>query len=498
MAYALVAQVKANGNDTFATGSIDTTGANLLVATFADTFAEGSPPALTDSKSNTWVSGIRSGPFGQCTSVYYAWNPIVGTGHTFTLTGTDMFGSLQVEAFSGSDTTANPLDDTSADLAFGSTTVSPGSVLPTTDGQLVVTHITYDVQGSVPTINGGFVTPGYGDLGSGGAYLGSATSYLIQTTAAAANPTWTTPGNNNLYCTIATFKAGADTPPVLEVKSFHLRPPGRIAPGGSRLAWFGVAEIATGAQVTGTAAADLGTLTAVVVAVRTVDGVVAASFGTLTATAGGTVDKVGTAAAALGTLTAAASGLIDKTGTASTDLGAITATVTGLRTVTATAVADLGALTATGTDGASGNVNGTAIADLGALTATATAARGVDGTATADLGALTATGTGQGTKTGVATADLGTLTAAASGLVDKVGTAAAPLGALAATIIAVRIINAIATANLGALTATAQSAGLSPDITGLRTSDTTDRIRTTDTVAPARTTVKLDGERTTT
>lgn len=495
MAYALVAQVKANGNDTFATGSIDTTGATLLVATFADVFAEGSPPTVSDSKSNTWIQARRYGPFGQCSNVYYAWNPTVGTGHTFTLTGTDVTASMQVHAFSGADTAADPLDQSNGNHAFGSSTVTPGSVTPTTDDQLIVTHIDYDVQASLPTINGGFVTPGYGDLGSGAVYLGSASSYLVQTTAASANPTWTIPGSTNIYATIATFKAGAGTPPAVEVRSFHLRAPGRISPAGNRIAWFGFAAL--GAEVTGTAAADLGTLTAVVVAVRTVDGVVAASLGALTAAAGGTVDKVGTAAADLGALTATATGLIDKTGTAAADLGTLTATVTGLRTVTAVAAADLGALTATGTDGASGNVNGTALADLGALTATATAARGVDGTATADLGALTATGTGQGTKTGVATADLGTLTAATSGLVDKVGTATAALGALAATVTAVRIINALATANLGALTATAQSAGLSPDITGLRTSDSHDPIRSTDSVAPDRTTTALDGERTT-
>lgn len=212
MAFALVAEVKAIGNDTFSTSAIDTTGADLLVATFADTFAEGSPPTLSDSEGNTWVAAVNHSPFGNASRIHYAWNATVGASHTFTLTGTDMFGSLQVRAYSGSDTSADPFDQTNENLAFGSTTVTTGSVTPTTDGQLLVAACTYDVQASLPTIDGGFDSPTYGDLGSGGSYLGSSNSYLIQTTAAAANPTFTGPSGSNKYATIATFKVNAGTP----------------------------------------------------------------------------------------------------------------------------------------------------------------------------------------------------------------------------------------------------------------------------------------------
>jgi hypothetical protein len=117
-----------------------------------------------------------------------------------------------VWAFSGVDTTADPLDQSNSNHALGSTTVQPGSVTPGSDGQLVIAHETFDSSASMPTVNSSFTTPAYGDLGTGGVYLGSGSSYLIQTTAAAVNPTFTKPASGNLYATIATFEAGAAGP----------------------------------------------------------------------------------------------------------------------------------------------------------------------------------------------------------------------------------------------------------------------------------------------
>lgn len=214
MAIALVGSVKGNGNDNYTTGSMDTTGATLLVATFGDALA--SAPTITDTYTNTWVQARRYRPFSVASSIYYAWNPTVGTGHSFTFTGTDQFGSAQVRAYSGAQTSSNPLDQSNNNHALSSLTVQPGSVTPTTDGQLVVVHDQFDVLASMPTINGGFDSPTYGDIGQGAVYLGSGTSYLIQTTATAANPTFTAPSTQHQYATIATFKADAG-PPTLVV-----------------------------------------------------------------------------------------------------------------------------------------------------------------------------------------------------------------------------------------------------------------------------------------
>lgn len=90
------------------------------------------------------------------------------------------------------------------------------------------------------------------------------------------------------------------------------------------------------------------------------------------ATAGtpvGTTEVTGTAVANLGDLTATASGVRTVTATVSAALGGLTAVATGLRTVNGLAVAGLGALTATALGARS--VTGTAVANLGALHATA-------------------------------------------------------------------------------------------------------------------------------
>lgn len=207
MVYALVGQVKGNGNDNYTTGSMDTTGADLLVACFAD--AGGAVPTITDSKGNTWVLGRRAVPIDWGSSIYYAWGTglVVGTGHTFTFTKTDQFGSAQVFAFSGGQIATDPLDQTNQNHALTSTTMQPGSVTPTTDGQLVIAHDTWDNEASMATVDSGFVTPSYGDIGTGGVYLGSGSSYLIQTNAAAVNPTFTLPSTSHQYGVIVTFKA---------------------------------------------------------------------------------------------------------------------------------------------------------------------------------------------------------------------------------------------------------------------------------------------------
>lgn len=209
MAFALVSNIKGQANDTFSTSAIDTSGANLLVMVVHSDHATITP---SDSKTNTWLQAVQEATF-KIGTIYYAWSATVGTAHTFTLTGTDHFGTIQVYAFSGAQTSGDPLDQTNHGINFGGTTVQPGSVTPTSDGQLIVTGDNHDTA-NVETINSAFTSPagagtGYGDVQSLGVALGGHSAYLIQGTAAAVNPTWTNVSGSNHYCTIATFKAGA-------------------------------------------------------------------------------------------------------------------------------------------------------------------------------------------------------------------------------------------------------------------------------------------------
>ncbi len=210
MTIALLAQAKGNGNGTYSTGALDSTGASLLVVVFTD---NGTQPAISDSKGNTWFVAKRQS-VGRGETIAYAWGSglVVGTGHTFTFTLAAQFGSGQAWAFSGVETASDPLDQTNGGGNAFTTTQATGSVTPTADGELLISGLGFDNQAALPTVNGGFSTP-YGDIGSGGAYLGSASAYLIQSTAAAANPTWTIVTNNQTNAPIATFKATSTPPP---------------------------------------------------------------------------------------------------------------------------------------------------------------------------------------------------------------------------------------------------------------------------------------------
>lgn len=202
MAWAFVNQVKgmsAVDADTFTTASMDTSGSNFLVAVCHS----GAAFTLSDSKTNSWSLAVELDQ-AQDVRIYYAFNATVGSGHTFTMTGTDIFGSIEVLAFSGGQTTDNK-DQTNTEFNFGVSSIQPGPVTPTTDNQLVVTGLT--LQSTVaPTINGGFSTP-FGETSGDFGHINGHASYLIQTTATTADPTWSGNPGDNYYSVIATFKA---------------------------------------------------------------------------------------------------------------------------------------------------------------------------------------------------------------------------------------------------------------------------------------------------
>lgn len=197
----------ATGGNTFTSGPMDSSGTTLLVA--AVSHITSVSPTLSDSKSNTWAL-IRSQVFGTSgfqLDLYYVKNPTVGTGHTFTLTGSAFFGSVAALACSGTDTTANVDQQNGTDGAQGQTysTFQPGSVTPSVNNEVVVTGLASD---TTYTIDGGYTITDQFPVAGGAAY-GVAIAYLVQTTATATNPTWTISTASATTASIATFKAAA-------------------------------------------------------------------------------------------------------------------------------------------------------------------------------------------------------------------------------------------------------------------------------------------------
>lgn len=210
MAIALVAHTGAASTDSFSvtTGAIDTSGATLLV--MGNPYAN--PYTASDSKSNTWVVAATVGASAPFCSIQYVKNPTVGSGHTFTISSTTPAAvpSVCVAAFSGTDTTANRDQENTAQND-ATTTLAVPSTTPTTANQLLVTVLAIGATASL-SIDGGFTIADQVTLVGGLAY-GSGLAYLIQTTATAASPTWTSTVSGKLRTGLDTFKAstGGDT-----------------------------------------------------------------------------------------------------------------------------------------------------------------------------------------------------------------------------------------------------------------------------------------------
>lgn len=226
MAIALVAHTSAgssNGGVSVTTGAIDTTGASLLLA-FVGDYNSVTASTVSDSKSNTWTAlTTYSGGTNPRARIFYAKNPTVGTGHTFTATapGAATFPGVAFYAFSGADTTApfdSPQENGGGNTVSG-TSFQPGSVAPSVDNELLFTGICLDGTFSAPTVDSSF-TIGDSVAFSNGQTFGVFVAYQIQTTATTRNPTlsWTTAVTNKAGA-IGTFKAatgGGVTYPQLE------------------------------------------------------------------------------------------------------------------------------------------------------------------------------------------------------------------------------------------------------------------------------------------
>lgn len=184
MSYALVANtgVGNNGAGPTTTTGIDTTGATLLVVAVS-TFT--GVPNVTDSNGNIWLR-VPSVVNSATIQMFYCANPTVGAAHTFTV-ATD-FPGICVAAFSGTTTDAWPEGPTST---TGNTSLTLPTITPAQDDSIVVTMLGQGASAVTMSIDGGFTKT---DEVGGTTAQKCALAYLIQTSAAAAAPTWTWAG----------------------------------------------------------------------------------------------------------------------------------------------------------------------------------------------------------------------------------------------------------------------------------------------------------------
>lgn len=190
------------------TTGIDTTGADFIVIGVAWYDAVTATPTVSDSKGNTWTAlTLSSMSLGDGSErLYYCKNPTVGSGHTFSVSGTSIYSPIFVNCFSGG--SAAELDQQNTfDYTAGFTSVQPGSLTPAADDSLIITGIHIYSNSSAYGINGGFtaqVQPWSTPVTQGGGM-----AYLIQTTATPVNPTWSWTTNSFAALSMAVFRPSA-------------------------------------------------------------------------------------------------------------------------------------------------------------------------------------------------------------------------------------------------------------------------------------------------
>jgi hypothetical protein len=212
MAIAVVAQtVKVPGNSTtVTTDAIDTTGASLLVVATSSYYL-GPGLTVTDSKSNTWTALTEYTSNTEArVKMYYCVSPgSVGSGHTFTFSGSSIYGTLAVLALSG----AGAIDAGEVGASNASSaTLQPGTITPSQSGCICITAVAFNTGSATLTIDSPFskIASGYADY-SGSVNEGLGLAYDIQTTATARNPTWTAAGAVDIAATMAVFRASVTT-----------------------------------------------------------------------------------------------------------------------------------------------------------------------------------------------------------------------------------------------------------------------------------------------
>lgn len=217
-AITLVQHCSAASATHIATCTMTTTGANYLhVACFGYVSTWGAEPVASDSSVNTYTELPFTGDFstGYTGSVgWFSQSATPGVAQVFTCTGnTGDVVSIIATAFSGVNATALDHNVPASNSNSGSvtTTIQPGSLTASGNGYLYMAILGFSNgpnTGTTPAIsvNSGFTIVATVPWNQTPFQSGGSVAYLIQTTAAATNPTWTLTIATDATANMATFK----------------------------------------------------------------------------------------------------------------------------------------------------------------------------------------------------------------------------------------------------------------------------------------------------
>lgn len=190
----------------FTSSALDTSGANLIVLALAEALSGAG--TISDSKSNTYTQLTLRGASQTQVRLWYAKNPSVGSGHTFTVTCTACFPGMAVLSFSGADTTA-PFDVENGNTQTFATSTTTGSITPGSANEVVVAALSTNDTTGIAISGGGFTAISDSINVTGFGEAGVAIAFVVQTTATASNPTFTETNNSGLGAAIASFKSSS-------------------------------------------------------------------------------------------------------------------------------------------------------------------------------------------------------------------------------------------------------------------------------------------------
>jgi hypothetical protein len=252
IAYVQSASVQNNSNPSAATGAIDTSGANFLVATITSNQGATGFTSFTDNKSNTnWQVAVDwTANGGDFIRIMYHENPAVGAGHTFTLTYSgSVFTVHCVAAYSGMATTS--LLDKTATGTGNSTSLLTTATATTTqaDELLIGCGTVSDGANSSFTAGASYnMRTQQGLAGSG--TIGFLEDRIVSATGAyTASATWGG-GAGPWPAAIATFKGPATGSPTLTVENASLTSTGQAVVMDSNIAVSEATATFTGQTIT--------------------------------------------------------------------------------------------------------------------------------------------------------------------------------------------------------------------------------------------------------
>ncbi len=160
--------------------AIDTTGATLLIVV-EGFYGLGTTPTISDSKSNSWTGLSVGNGSNNNSEIWYSIPTSVGSGHTFTVSGTGAYPSVDAASFSGTKSSSV------FDVQSASGNNITGSITPTRDNSVLIAGGA--TSADYTSVDSGFTLLDH-IANSGGNCVGSALAYLVETTATAKNVTF--------------------------------------------------------------------------------------------------------------------------------------------------------------------------------------------------------------------------------------------------------------------------------------------------------------------